>query len=220
MQLPAEGAHYSQVVSYGTYVVRRLRRAKYTALATDAELATHDVKNKGRAWDDTGEPVQNAQADRDGADDDLDDCAQHLRNGLAGRGVKSVKEAPYIDIFHAGIGYYTAARVDEEIPRYTELKQRVTNHLPAADPLRQPALDSVSQGMSDYAQAAGLLTQARVQAAMAKTTLDASREDWERLMEKIYGLLVSELGRKQAERFFPKLRGKAKDVAESGGGEG
>ena len=43
-----------------------------------------------------------------------------------------------------------------------------------------------------------------VLADLARTMLDA----WERQMTKIYGVLVSELGKAKAERFFPKVRTK------------
>ncbi len=210
MQLPAASLHYSQVVSFGNYVVRRLRRAKFSSLANDAELATQAVKSMGRAWEDAAEPIQYALADRDAVDDDLDDGAKHLRNGLAGRSLQAISQPPYSLIFHSGVAYFTAARVDDEIPRYTELQQLVTSHLPLADALRQPALDTLNQGINDYALASGALTQARIQESMAKVALDSAREGWERLMEKIYGALVSELGRKQAERFFPRQKSKAK----------
>lgn len=220
MQLPSPDAHYSHRVSFGSYVIGRLRRAKFTALATDAELATQAVKTKGRAWEDANEPVQQALAQRDSADDGLDDTAQQLRNGMAGRGVSAVKEEPYTQIFPQGIVYYTAARLEDELARYTELQQRITQHLPASDPLQKPALDALAQGMGDFQNASTALTQARVQEAMAKTALDAAEDAWDRLMEKMYGELVIQVGRKAAERFFPKLRGKAKAKADDDAGGG
>lgn len=220
MQLPPENAHYSQRVDFGTYVVRRLKRAKFTALATDAELATSVVKSKGRLWEDAKGPVQDALADRDAADDNLDDHAKNLRNSLAGRSVPAITEAPYKNIFPQGIGYYTAARLEDQMSRYTEFGQRVGAHLPDNDALKQPALSANSQGLSDFGAASTALTQARVQETMAKTELDATEESWNRLMEKIYGLLLSELGRKAAERFFPRVKGKAKSKDEGQGDEG
>lgn len=178
MQLPPENAHHSRRVDVGTYVVRRLRRAQFTALATDAELATSAVKSKGRLWEDARGPVQDALADRDASDDHLDDNAKNLRSSLAGRSVPAVTEAAYKNIFPQGIGYYTAARLEDQVSRYTEFEQRVGAHLPVAE------------------------------------------ESWNRLMEKIYGLLLSEFGRKAAERFFPRVKGKVKSKDESQADEG
>lgn len=220
MQLPFPSAHYSQRVAFGTYVTRRLRKAKLNAMAVDAEITTQAVKTKGRLHEDANLPIQAALADRDGADIDLDGAAQTLRAGLAGRSVNAINEAPYTHIFPLGISYYTAARLDEQVPRYTELQQRITQHLPASDPLQKPALDDIAVGLSDYNIATSALSQARIQEAMAQSALDAAEEDWERLMEKIYGILVSELGRKAAEQFFPRAKSRAKSKKNTPADEG
>ena len=220
MQLPHENAHYSQRVDFGTYVVRRLKRAQFTSLATDAALATAAVKAKGRAWEDRREPVQDALADRDAADDALEDKVKDLRANLAGRSASASKEIPYTSIFPQGIGYYTAAPVDEEIKRYTELGERANAHLPSGDAIKAPSLQANAQGIADYTGATTALTQAKIQESMAKTDLDQAEEAWNRLMEKIYGTLVAEIGKKAAERFFPRPKGKSKgrdsDAADEG----
>src|SRR5690348_4630524 len=102
-------------------------------MAESVTKATLLLRTVGRALEDADDAVQDAIADRDAADDDLDTMAQEARANLAGRGATAVKEEPYTLVYHAGIGYYTAATLDEQHPRYMELKQRVTEHLPASD---------------------------------------------------------------------------------------
>lgn len=217
MQLPHDNAHYSVRVEFGTYVVRRLKRAQFTALATDIALASAELKAKGRAWEDSAESLQNAMADRDGADDDLDDNAQHARANLGGRSVSAVKEAPYTLIFPQGIGYYTAARLEDEVGRYTEFGARVSAHLPDGDSIKAPTLQANTQGIADFQAGTAALQQAALQRSMLRTELLQAVEAWNRLMEKIYGLLVAELGKKAAERFFPKSRNKSKGKEDEGG---
>src|SRR5262245_12408938 len=118
MQLPASTSSYQTRVRYGRYVARRLRRGKHTRLADEAITATSALREAGRAWDDTEDAAQDALADRDAADDDLDVAAQEARNSLAGRSLDAVKQEPYTNIFPQGIGYYTAAPLDEEVKRY------------------------------------------------------------------------------------------------------
>jgi hypothetical protein len=59
-------------------------------------------------------PVHDALADRDAADDALDTIAQNGRLGLASRSLDADKKAPYALIFHKGIAYYTAARLEDQ----------------------------------------------------------------------------------------------------------
>ncbi len=114
MQLPAITSSPQTRVRYGRYVARRLRRAKLMTLADDATSTTNDLRAAARAWDDTDDATQEAIADRDAADDDLDVTAQEVRTSLAGRGINAAKEAPYTLIFPNGVSYYTAAPLDEE----------------------------------------------------------------------------------------------------------
>jgi hypothetical protein len=43
--------------------------------------------------------------------------------------------------------------------------------------------------------------------AVASTQLDAAEDDLDRLLEKVYGTLIVDMGKASAEAFFPKLRG-------------
>ena len=210
MQLPAITSSPQTRVRYGRYVARRLRRAKLTTLADDATSATNDLRTAARAWDDTDDATQEAIADRDAADDDLDVTAQEVRTSLAGRGINAAKEAPYTLIFPNGVSYYTAAPLDEETKRYGELAQRLTEHLPANDPARKKALKEIGPGIESFKAATASLEAARTAESLASTRVAKATDAWTKQMEKTYGALVSEVGRAQADLFFPRVNKKPK----------
>jgi hypothetical protein len=219
MQLPASSSSYRTRVRYGRYVARRLRRGKFSQLAEDAAAVTNALREAGRAWDDADDAIQDALADRDGADDDLDRIAQEARVALAGRGVEAAKTSPYTDVFFKGISYYTAAPLDEELKRYTELKGRLTEHLPAADEVRKKAVKGIDAGLKDFDEGMKEVDAARTAEALAATRLAKATDAWGKQMEKAYGALVAEVGRSAAEQFFPRVTRKAaaEPKGESGG---
>jgi hypothetical protein len=204
MRLPHPEAHYSYGVRVGRYVERRTRTAKRTSMADDVAAATTAVLSAGRALEDTIGPVQEALADRDAADDSLDRAAQTARLALASRGLGADQNAPYTHIFPNGIGYYTAARLEDEISRYGELKSRFVEYLTADDEVRTTAIVAVDAGIAAFTAATEALIAARTEESLAKTRLEMAKEAWERHMTKVYGILVSELGRATAEACFPK----------------
>jgi hypothetical protein len=210
MRLPYTNATYSARVRYGSYVARRLRRAKLSTMATDVEKVTANVLLAGRAVEDADKPIQDAMADRDAADDDLDEAAQEARAKLAGRSADAARSAPYTLIFTNGIGYYIAAPLDEEVQRYGELKQRLAAHLPAGDKVRVKAVAAIDAGLGAFTAATAALGEARTAQALASTALASATEAWEKQMEKVYGALVSEVGKVRAERFFPQPKAAAK----------
>jgi hypothetical protein len=209
VRLPASTAHFSAAVHVGNYVVRRLRRAKLTALADDADKATTQVLLAGRAVEDADKPIQAALADRDACDDDLDDAAQDARAALAGRSASAAKEEPYTLIFPEGSGYYTAAPLDEEVKRYGELADRLSKYLPAGDAVLLAAVPAIDKGLAGFTAAAALLGSSRTAEALAQTDLGAALKSWHTQMEKTYGALVAELGKSKAERFFPRVKVKS-----------
>lgn len=206
MRLPHANAHYSHRVRFGRYVERRLRTDKRVALADDVAISTTSVLTSGRALEDTIGPVQEALADRDAADDGLDGAAQAARLGLASRSVGADKEEPYTQIFHKGIGYYTAATLDQEESRYGELKSRLVEHLPANDAVRTSTIAAIDAGILAFKNALAALNTARTGESLAKTRLESAEEAWERQMTKVYGILVAEIGRTAADSFFPQIR--------------
>jgi restriction endonuclease Mrr len=215
MRLPPDNSEFMAFVRYGRYATRRLRRAGLTSLSQDAEKVTLDVKTAGRLWEDADEPIQDAMADRDTADDGLDLAAQQLRATLASRGLGADKRAPYTQIFHQGISFYTAAPLDQEEARYGELRLRVEEHLPVDDAARQQVVASIDAGLKAFRQAVDELHAAEAREALAGTRVRSAIATFSRQMEKTFGALVIELGKAEAERFFPKVRG---GKGSSGGG--
>lgn len=176
--------------------------------------STAALRESGRAWEDAGDATQDALADRDAADDELDEAAKTARAALAGRSGDAVREEPYVSIFPHGASYYTAAPVDEEAARYGELKQRLAEHLPASDAVRKSTIKAIDAGVAAYAAAKTAVDEAHTAESIALTRLTKATDAWTRQLEKTYGALVGDLGRARADTFFPRLRGKTK-----GGGE-
>lgn len=222
MRLPTLTAHFSQRVRVGRYVARRLRRAGLTSLSDDVSRASVALRDAGRAWEDSEGAIQDALADRDAADDALDETAQDARARLAGASATAVREEPFSLIFPKGAGYYTAAPVDEEELRYGELKQRLEAHLGRNDAVRKKAVAAIDAGLRDWCAAAKELDDNRAAASMARTQLERKAEAWDRQLEKAYGAVVAEVGRVRAEAFFPRSRAskKGSEPDAPGGGTG
>ena len=216
MQLPKESGSYVPLVRVAVYTSRRLRRSKHDALAADLIVGLTQVRRLGRAWEDSADTVQGSLADRDAADDGLDDVGQETRLGVASTGVAAVREAPYTQIFPHGVGYYTSAPLDQEVTRYTELKQRLEAHLSATNPIRLDAIPRIESGIAEFTAATTEVASAERDQAIARTELVHAARSLRRQLEKTYGLLVSEVGKAKAERYFPKV--KSKKAEETGEG--
>lgn len=206
MRLPPESASYRSFVAYGRYVTRRLRRAKLTDLASDAEQSTLALRDAGRAVEDAEDLVQDALADRDAADDLLDATAQNNRAALAGRSAQAEREEPYTLIYPRGIGYYIAAPIAENARRYGELVERLKEHLPKADPARNATITTLNAGIKDFDAASRAVEAAETAETRARTKLTSLKRSFARQMEKTYGAVVAEVGKRAAEQFFPKSR--------------
>jgi hypothetical protein len=213
MRLPTPSAHFSHRVRFGNYVARRLRRARMLPLSADVEKTTALILTTGRAVEDADKPIQDAMADRDAFDDDLDEAAQASRLKLAARSNDAVKSAPYTRIYPDGLPYYTAAPLDQEVARYGELQGRLEEHLPAGDEVRTETVAAIKAGVDGFSGAMAALTAARTAESLASTRLTAATEAWEKQIEKVYAALVNDVGRAKADRFFPRVRGKKNETA-------
>jgi hypothetical protein len=178
----------------------------------DVEASTSAVLTSGRAWEDADLPIQDALADRDAAVDDLNHAAQIARAALAGRSPDAVKSAPYTLIFPESIRYYVEAPLDQKAQRYAELKLRLKTHLPGGDEVLAAALPAIDAGLGALATATSALAAARIAETLAGTQLDVATEAWKKQMEKTYGFIVADVGRVDAERFFPRMKGKKKEA--------
>jgi len=154
--------------------------------------------------------VQDARADRDGADDDIDDIAKESRGKLAGRSVDAVRKAPYTQIFPDGIDYYTAAPLDQEVARYGQLITRLNEFLAPDDEVRLAAVPALATGITAFKSAAEAVDQALTAESVASTRLQHAEDAWAVLMTKVYGALVADVGKQAAERYFPKIRSSKK----------
>lgn len=206
MQLPPVSARWSARVSFGRYVARRLRTAGLTAIAKHAREAGDGVLAAGRALDDARFEVQDAIADRDAADESLDELAKDVRHAMASRSRDAVKLAPYTQVFPEGIEHYTLAPIDQEEARYTELRTRMEAHLPAKDGLLKATLPKLDAALKAWRTALLALTAARTAESLANTKLQEAADAFDRQMVKTYGSLVAEQGKAPAERFFPTIR--------------
>ncbi len=203
MKLPPKSASYVRRVHYGRYVAACLRRKGLKAEAKEVEAKTNQVKAAGRRAEDAEEPVETAMAYRDGAVLDVNEKAQNFRLKLASRSLTAHEEAPYSVIFHKGIAYYTGATMDLKEPRYRELVTRVSTALPDDDALKAPLISDVTTDIEGYVASSSALADARTAHGISRTDLDKAVGEWETLMEKVYGDLISAVGKKAAERFFP-----------------
>lgn len=213
MQLPREGSSAQVRVRFARYVLRRLRQAGLSSLATDVERANAALKLASRAAEDAQEPVQDALADRDAADQRLDGHAQDARASLAGRSRDAAREEPYTLIFPDGISYFIAAPQDEQQERYRKLVARVKKHLPTKDAVRAALPKQIEDGLEAFSSAIEALQKAESAADDADAALKRATAAWIRQLERTYGALIAEVGRSEAEAFFPRNRAKAGKAA-------
>jgi hypothetical protein len=181
---------------------------------------TDAVKLAARACEDAAELVDEALADRDAIDDELDRQTQELRNALAGRSLDAVKKAPYTEIFPDGVSYYIGAPLDEQVDRYTQLIERIEAALAATDPERKKRVPALRASLNEFRSADQAVDKARRGEAEASRVLATAIDRFNRQLERCYGALVAEGSRAAAERFFPRhRRSKAKGAADSGPSE-
>ena len=215
MRLPPETTAFWNMVVFGQFAKRGLRRRGFGEQADAVQQATDQVKVAGRAWQDSLLPIQDAYADREGADAVLDNGANEGRRILISRSAEAATTAPYTTIYHSGPGYYTNAPVAEEIARYQEMVQRLMEALRPDDALVLNLVPRINEGITAYQAAATALQQVRVASALARAALDAAVDDWRRQMERTYGFLIGEIGKKEAEKIFPRTKAEEPNQGDS-----
>lgn len=201
-------------VIYGRYVLRRLVRVGQDELADGVATSTALVLATARAVEDQEVPVQEAIADREAVDDELDDLAQFIRLQLASRSNTAARERPYKDIFEKGIEHYTSATLAVQVARYGELVDRMAEFLAAEDALQAEAA-KVRTALAEWQAASAAVATARSALAIARTGRDAATDAWSVTMERTYGALVSLYGKRKADRFFPKSGRRREEDPES-----
>jgi len=82
---------------------------------------------------------------------------------------------------------------------------RIQEHL-AGDDAGKAALAGIEAGLTAFRAATTGLHDAQAKESIAGTRARSAIHAFERQMEKTYGVLLVEVGKTQAERFFPKVR--------------
>lgn len=203
MRLPNERQAWSGYARYGRYVLRQLRTAKKASAEQDLRAMHEALKEAGRAWEEAEEAVQEALADRNAADFDLDVFAREARLRLAGRSLRAAKEAPFRVIFAEGLDHWTASPLDRVVERFVELGRRLELNLPEGDEVRARAGAELEGLVGAYREAHEATRGAQAEARRARLSFEERRSAWRGFMERLYGSLVAELGKAEARRFFP-----------------
>lgn len=205
MKMPRENQGWTSYARYGRYVLRRLRKAKRSSAEQDMKDVHHALKGAGRTWEDAAEEIQDALADRDAADHDLDIFAREARMNLANRSLDAIRKEPYAAIFGEGIEFWTASPLEQQAQRYKTLGERLVQHLDAADPLRAKAAELPAL-IQAYEEARAAVSQAQATERERRAEFERHRDRWRTFVERLHGALVADLGRAEAEMFFPKER--------------
>lgn len=213
MRLPPENAAYERRVSYGRYVARRLRRHGLVQAADDLSQQNAELRRLGRAWEDADDGIQDALAERDAASDVIASTTRLLRHTLASRWLGADKQDPYQRLFPDGIAYYLAAPWPQRRHRYASLLRRLREDLPDTDPDRDGYADKLSAQLTAMREAEEALEAAHRDKDNLALDLDRAKARWDRELEKVYGLLVQQMSRADADLFFPRNRARTSPQA-------
>jgi hypothetical protein len=205
MQLPHAHAGTAALLSYGRYVEARLLMMARAVLAEEVKRITDSLKIAGRQREDAMEQWRTAAAKRDALNDRFDDVVKIARKQLASRGVRAEKEAPYTTVFPQGIDVYVKATLPEQMTAMRTFLERLAR-LPEGDAVRAAAEPIVQACVAEWQAAADAVAETERRVVEARVAYAQARDAWERLLDRTYGQLRAELGREEAERFFPRTR--------------
>lgn len=203
MRLPQKGSSVLNLLGYGRYVSRRLRRAKLSAEEAEVDTLGAAIQAADQAETALEQELFSRYADRDGLDDELDDVSKRHRQAIEGRATNANRERPYTDIYPDGIAWYTASPLAEQVSRYELLVRRYDSFLPEGDPVRAEGPNLLSL-LSAWKEAKAQLDQLELDVAMARAKTAAAVNAWEEGLRRLYFRLAERFGKTQAERFFPK----------------
>lgn len=203
MQLPPMSHSARRFVLFGCYVAAALRRRGLTDLADQVDRSTQEVKHAARTLEDLEEELMRRRAARFATDLDVDDTAQATRFTLASRGRTATQEPPYTKVFHSGIDYYIAARLEDQTARYEELIKLLTSNLAADDPIVVEQVPALTRLLSDWQAAHSAVTSGEADETQASLRVDDAKTALRATGESVYGELTRQLGRKKADSFFP-----------------
>jgi hypothetical protein len=203
MQLPDPNASSDEHKRFARYVSRKLRRAKLTALEALIADVLVTLGLRKAAVEAAEDAAIDALADRDGVDDDGDDKVQQTALTIRSRTLNGAKEEPYTLVFPEGVDGVLDLPIAGISAGLRGLGKRLEQHFPETDPVRAdvPVLNDFAARF-DAARAAA--DDADTAVANARGALESTKLQLRTLLERIYGELVASLGRRAAERFFPK----------------
>lgn len=203
MRLPQKTASVASRLNYARYLGQRLRRAKLSAEESEVKALTDMLRQAELAETALEEELTSLYADRDGADDDLDDFTKRHRQAIEGRATNANKERPYTDIYPDGVAWYTASPLADQVRRYELLVLRYTTFLPEDDPVRAE-VSLITQALASWKEASERLGKAELDVAVARAKTARAVNEWEEGLRRLYFRLAERLGKSHAERFFPK----------------
>lgn len=203
MRLPARTTSNVARLTFARYVARRLRRARLTDEEGEVRAATTALSEASGALGEAELAVSDWLADRDAADDDLDDTAKRHRQAIEGRGVNANRDKPYTDIYPDGMAWYLNAPLGDQVSRYELLARRYETFLAADDPVRAEA-PLIRHQVAQWTAARAQVEQAELDVAMARAKVQRAIEAWGQTLTRLYFRLAEKYGKAQAERFFPR----------------
>lgn len=209
MQMPKAGSSTPLYVSFGQYVIGRCVRNGARELTTPLHQVDTRLVTVTRALEDLDAPLALAVANRDAVDDELDDVARWGRLQLANRSLDATATEPYTKIFGEGIGEFTKAKVGEGRIAFDELATRFETFLPEEDPLRVEVVPKLTALLVEWEAAVKAVEDARKAVSIARIERESTVSAWEKVVNDTYAALIARVGKKKAERFFPRRsRGK------------
>jgi ElaB/YqjD/DUF883 family membrane-anchored ribosome-binding protein len=214
MYLPSPTNHFRHCVHMGHEVSARLRQHDKHELANDVQTITEMLQDAGRNMEDSKIPIKEAIGKRESAEAAIDVAVRDFRLKLSARGLNATSKPPYTHIFHHGITYYISNSLKTIKPRCAELLARVESELAEDDALRVEITQAITTAQERFEMAVDDVNAARTTAAIARTHYLTTRKEWNTRMTRVYAALLADLGKHEANRFFPKATKPRESVLE------
>lgn len=215
MELHGQHTTIRERLDGSLYLIGRLTRAHHEDLAALMTRSRDGYLMRKRALDDAHEPIVLAIAARDSLDDALDDNAQGHAAALRGRAPNAARERPYTDVLPDGIDAVIASSIAETAKAYGELVDRVNRYLPEGDAVRNGLTREIPPLVQEFLAAKSGVEEATSKKAMLQTDFDAAEDELDRTFEKVAGALIERVGKKQANRCFPRKTRRSKGPNET-----
>lgn len=210
MDLFGEDTTIDQRKDRSLYLIGRLRRAGYEDLLVPLGRAREAYVTQERVLADARNPVVLAMADRDAADDTLDEVAQSASATLRGRSPNAAREEPYTQVVPHGLEAITLASITETPGAYRGLVERATRFLPAGDEVRERLERLLPALIADFEAASALVGEVSRAQSTQQLAFDAVEAELDRTYERVAGALIERVGKKKADRFFLRPAKKAR----------